>query len=54
VPDRHLALWLPEIELADLARPIDRPLKRSRPRNEQRPDLAQVVIDDRLAAVEAE
>jgi hypothetical protein len=49
VPNRHLALGLPQIELADLAGPIDRPLKRSWPRREQRADLAQVVIDDRLA-----
>ena len=28
--------------------PIDRPLKRPRPRREQRPHLAQIVIDDRL------
>ena len=54
VPDRDLRARLPEIELADLARPIDRPLKRPRRRREQRPDLAQVVIDDRLAAREAQ
>ena len=54
VPDRDLAARLPEIELADLARPIDRALKRPRRRREQRPHLAQVVIDDRLAAIEAQ
>ena len=34
--------------------PIDRPLKRPRRRREQRPHLAQIVIDDRLAAIEAQ
>ena len=50
VPDRDLGLRLPQIELADLARPIDRALKRPRRRRKQRPHLAQVVIEDRLAA----
>src|SRR5215207_5456390 len=54
VPDRHLGLRLPKIELADLARAIDRPLKRPRRRREQWPHLAQIVIDDRLAALEPE
>ena len=34
--------------------PIDDPLKRPRPRREQRPDLAQIVIDDRLARLAAQ
>jgi hypothetical protein len=51
VADRDLGPRLPDVELADLAGPIDRALKRPR-RDEQRPDFAQVVIDDRLAAVE--
>ena len=42
---------LPEVELADLPRPIDRPLIGPR-RHEQRPHVAQIVIDDRLAAIE--
>ena len=50
--DRNLLLGLPDVELADLFRPIDGPLKCPRCRREQRPDLAQIVIDDRLAAVE--
>ena len=48
VPDRDLGARLPDVELANLARPIDRPLKRPRRRRKQRPDLAQIVIDDRL------
>jgi hypothetical protein len=51
VPDRDLLGGLPEVELADLARPIDRPLKRPG-RIKQRPHLAQIVIDDRVAAIE--
>jgi hypothetical protein len=50
-PTGTSSLGLPQIELADLAGPIDRALIRPRHR-EQRPDLAQVVIDDRLTAVE--
>ena len=49
--DGDLARGLPHVELADLARAIDRALKRPRARREQRPDLTQVVIDDRLAAI---
>jgi hypothetical protein len=49
--DRDLGARLPQIELADLRRPIDGALKRPG-RGEQRADLAQVVIDDRLAPVE--
>ena len=49
--DRDLPGGLPEIELADLARAIDRALKRPG-RIKQRPHLAQVAIDDRLAAIE--
>ena len=52
MPDRDLSLGLPEIELADLARAIDRPLKRPRRRREQRPHLTQIIIDDRLATLE--
>src|SRR5215213_1463607 len=54
VPDRDLPPRLPEIELADLARAINRALKRPRRRREQRADFAQVVVDDRLAAIETE
>src|SRR5215207_9406434 len=53
MPDRNLAPRLPEIELADLPRAIHRALEDPRPRREQGPHLAQVVIDNRLAAVEA-
>src|SRR4051794_34344293 len=52
-PDRHLGARLPQIELADLARPIHGPLKRPR-RRDDRPDLAQIVVQDRLAAGIAE
>ena len=52
--DRNLRPGLPDVELADLARPIDGPLKRPRRRREQRPHLAQVVIDDRLATLKAQ
>jgi hypothetical protein len=48
VADRDRLARLPEIELTDLARPIDRPLKRSGRWREQRPDLAQIVVNDRL------
>lgn len=50
MPDRHLASGLPDVELADLARPVDRPLRRP-DGPEQRPHLAQIVIEDRLAAI---
>jgi hypothetical protein len=50
MPDRHLRARLPNIKLADLARPVDRPLRRPGGL-EQRPDLPQVVIKDRLAAI---
>ncbi len=49
--DRDLVLGLPQIELADLPRPVDRPLKRPRCLKE-RADLPQVFIDDRLAPLE--
>jgi hypothetical protein len=49
--DWNLLRGLPEIELADLSPSIDRALKRSR-RIKQRPHLTQIVIDDRLAAIE--
>src|SRR5215211_3268892 len=52
-PTGTSALGSHKSELADLARPIDRALKRPR-RLKQRPHLAQVVFDDRLAAVEAQ
>jgi hypothetical protein len=52
VADRNLAGWPPEIELADLARTIDRALKRPR-RQKQRTHFAQIVINDALAATEA-
>jgi len=52
VADRDLRARASEVELADLAGPIDGPLI-APGRREQRPDVAQVVIDDRLAAVEA-
>jgi hypothetical protein len=51
---RDLTLGLPQIELADLAGSVDRALKRPRWWREQRLDLMQVVIDDRLAALEPE
>jgi hypothetical protein len=51
--DRDLGPGLPEIELTDLPRPIDSSLIGARI-DEERPDLAHVVIDDRLAAAEAQ
>jgi hypothetical protein len=51
VADWNLLRGLPEIELGDLSPSIDRALKRSR-RIKQRPHLTQIVIDDRLAAIE--
>ena len=53
MPDRDMLGGLPQIPLADLPRPIDRPLERA-PRQEQRPHLAQIVIHDRLAAIKAQ
>jgi hypothetical protein len=50
MPDPQFAHRLPDVELDDLARPIDRPLKGPRRRQEQRPHLAQIVINDRLAS----
>jgi hypothetical protein len=50
---RSVPFGNPEIELADLARPVDRALVRAR-LDEQRTHLAQVVVDDRLGALEAE
>jgi hypothetical protein len=46
--DGHLVARLPDIELNQLARPIGGALKGPGRRRKQRPDLAQVVIDDRL------
>jgi hypothetical protein len=54
VTDGNLLLGLPDIELADLPRPIHGALERPRPRREQRAHLAKVVIDDRLAARKAQ
>ncbi len=51
--DRDGPCGLPQIPLADLPRPIDHPLMRARPL-EQRAHLPQIVIDDRLAAIEPE
>jgi hypothetical protein len=49
VPARDLGPRLPQIELTDLTRPIDPALKGPRwPK--QRAHVAQIVIDDRLAA----
>ena len=48
--DRHQLRGLPQIPLTDLARPIDRPLMRAQ-LQEDRTDLAQIVINDRLAAI---
>ena len=50
--DGDLLAGLPEVELADLPGSIDGALERPWRRQEQRPHLAQVVIDDRLAAIE--
>jgi hypothetical protein len=50
--DRDLIAGLPQVELADLPGPVDRALKGAR-RTQQRPHLAQVVIDDGLAASKA-
>jgi hypothetical protein len=46
VPDWDLGARLPKIELADLAGPIDRALKRPGRRCGQRPDLAEIVVVD--------
>jgi hypothetical protein len=54
VPDRHLGPRLPEIKLQQLAAAIDRALKCPRRRREQRPQLGDVVIDQRLAAIESD
>jgi hypothetical protein len=48
--DRDLPRRLPEIELTEHARPIRGALKGTRPRQKQRPNLAQIVIEDRLPA----
>ena len=54
VADRHLALGLPEVELQQLAAAIDGALEGPRPRRVERAQLSDVVIDQRLAAVEAQ
>jgi hypothetical protein len=54
VADRELLARLPNIELADLSGPPDRPRERPRRRCKQRPHLAEVVIDDRLARTAAQ
>jgi hypothetical protein len=48
--DRDLAARLTQIELRQLARPITRALKAARRRQKPRPQLAQQIIEDRLAA----
>jgi hypothetical protein len=48
--DRDLPARLPEIELQERARPVGGALEGTRPRQKQRPHLAQVVVQDRLAA----
>jgi hypothetical protein len=53
VADRDLSAWLPEVELDELAGTVDRALERAWRVND-RPHLAQVVVDDRLRALEAE
>jgi hypothetical protein len=52
--DRDLRARLPEVELAERPRPVRGALKAARPRQKQRPHLAQVVVEDRLAARVAE
>jgi hypothetical protein len=54
MPDRNRLRRLPQIELADLRRSIDRALETPRRRREQRPQLAQIVVQDRLGARVAE
>src|SRR5215207_4481381 len=54
VADRDRAARLPEVELTDLARPIEGALEGPRGRGEQRAHLAQVVVEDRLAAAIAD
>lgn len=49
VTDRHVHRGLPQIPLADLARTTNGALIRAGTQ-EQRTDLAQIIIDDRLAA----
>ena len=51
--DRDLLARLPEVELADLPGPVDGALVGA-PGSEARAHLAQVVVEDRLAAFEAE
>jgi len=53
MPDRNLGLRLPEVELADLARAVDGALVGALG-DEERAHLAQVVVEDRLAAGVAE
>lgn len=52
--DGDLRAWLAQIELRQLPRPITRALKAARRRQKPRPQLAQQVIEDRLAAHVAE
>jgi hypothetical protein len=53
VADRDLARWLPEVELTDLPRAVEGALEGALG-SEQGAQFAQALIDDRLAAVEAE
>ena len=53
IADRDLPLRLPQIELQHVPGPIDRPLEGPLI-SEERPHLAHVLVDDRLAAVEPE
>jgi hypothetical protein len=53
VADRDLLARLPEVELADLPGPVDGALVGA-PGGEVRPDLAQVVVEDRLASFVAQ
>ena len=54
VADRHLLAWLPQVEWQQLATTIDRALKGAWPRRVARAHLSDVVIDQRLAADEAQ
>jgi hypothetical protein len=53
VADRDLARGLPEVELTDLPRAVERALEAALG-SEQGAQLADALVDDRLATVEAE